>query len=192
MTRDPTPHVPPHAAPPGAPRLDRRRFLASTGLAGVALAAPAARPTAARAQDADAHVYGIVRTEAEWRERLTIEEFRILRGGSTELPRSSDLWNETRPGAYACRGCDLKVYDSNWKVPLDKGWAFFAHGEPDAILMGIDGPQEAYGMDPDGPGAMIEAHCRRCGSHLGHILLVAGEVLHCINGRALAFAPRAA
>jgi len=46
-------------------------------------------------------------------------------------------------------------------------------------------------MGPGGPANMIEVHCRRCGSHLGHILLVDDEVLHCINGRSLTFAARA-
>ena len=116
----------------------------------------------------------------------------MLRRSQTELPASSDVWDETRPGDYGCRGGNLHVYSSEWKVPLDKGWAFFAHAEPNGVLTGIDGPDARYDdMGPGGPANMIEVHCRRCGSHLGHILLVDDEVLHCINGRSLTFAARA-
>jgi len=62
---------------------------------------------------------------------------------------------------------------------------------PTSVLTGIDVPQEAYGMGSDWPN-LIETHCRRCGSHLGHILLVDGDVLHCINGTALHLEPDAA
>lgn len=167
--------------------ITRRGFMRS-GLASGALIAGAA---SARATDAatDAFSYEITRTEEEWKARLTEAEYKILRRGSTELPKTSPLWNETANGTYACRGCDLHSYDANWKVVLDKGWAFFRHSVPNAVLTGIDGPVPEYGsdMNTDAPGAMIEAHCRRCGSHLGHIVYVEGMVLHCINGTSLTF-----
>ena len=73
-------------------------------------------------------------------------------------------------------GGGLHVYSSTWRVPMDKGWVFFVHSERAAVLTGIDGPQDSYGMDPNGPGTMIQAHCRRCASHLGHILIVDGRL----------------
>jgi peptide-methionine (R)-S-oxide reductase len=175
--------------------LSRRGFLAASSAAGLGLATTARASSAPPFPDSPeraAFSYEIERSEAEWREMLDDEEYHILREGGTELPASSDLWNETRPGIYGCRGCNLHVYSSEWKVPLEKGWAFFAHSEDNTVMTSIDGPQEVYGMDPDGPGNLIEAHCRRCGSHLGHILLVEGEVLHCINGRSLTFESREA
>lgn len=169
--------------------LNRRAFL---GASAAALSLPGAAAMARQGGAPDRFAYEITRTEAEWRARLTEKEYLILREGDTELPRSSYLWDETRAGRFCCKGCDLAVYDSRWRVPLDKGWVFFAHAVPDTVLMGIDGPQLAYGQDPDAPINMIEAHCRRCGSHLGHILLVEGQVLHCINGASLTFVPEPA
>jgi len=63
----------------------------------------------------------------------------ILREGFTEKPKSSPFWLELKPGMYHCKGCDLPVYDGQWKVILEKGWVFFYHAVPDAVLFGIDG-----------------------------------------------------
>jgi len=127
--------------------------------------------------------YEIQRTEAEWRERLSDFEYSIMREMGTEPPKSSPLWDEDREGVYRCKGCDQLLYWSNAKKNIDKGWAFFRHAEPDSVLTGIDqtkflGDTTIY---------MLEVHCRRCGSHLGHIVWISNEVLHCINGAALTF-----
>ena len=174
--------------------LTRRGFLSSSAAAGIGIgtAGQASSPVLPARPEADPFVYAVQRSEAEWRAMLDDEEYDVLRRGQTELPASSALWTETRPGIYGCRGCNLHVYSSQWRVPLDKGWVFFAHAEPDTVLTGIDTPEESYSSDPDAPANMIEVHCRRCGSHLGHILLVEGDTLHCINGRSLTFEPRAA
>ena len=164
----------------------RRDFLAGTAVAAVTL--PAATAALAKSTEQAAggdFQFEIQRTEEEWRALLSKEEYYILRKGGTELPKSSPLWNETRAGGYACRGCELPVYISKWKAPIDKGWVFFSQSEPNSILMGIDG-NNPYGKVPP---AMIEAHCRRCGSHLGHILSVGTATLHCIDGAALLFTP---
>ena len=166
----------------------RRGFMHS----GLASGAILAGTTSARAQSAttsDDFDYEVTRTDDAWKAQLSEEEYKILRQGSTELPKTSPLWDETANGSYACKGCDLHTYDANWKVVLDKGWAFFKHSIPNSVLTGIDGPVPPYGsdMNNDGPGAMIEAHCRRCGSHLGHIVIADGMLLHCINGASLTF-----
>ncbi len=167
--------------------LRRRAFLQASAASAVALA-----PVAARANTASStFTYEVQRTEEEWRARLSKEEYNILRNGGTELPKTSETWDEERDGAYSCKGCELVLYESVWKEQLDIGWAFFAQSVPDTILMGIDG-SPPYGNrmgDNNAPPAMIEAHCRRCGSHLGHILTVKGKTLHCINGTALDFQP---
>ena len=169
--------------------MTRRPLLAAGAATAGALPGPAA--AAGRPAGADGHAYEVVRTEAEWRAMLDEERYGILRLGHTEWPRTSDLWEGTRDGTYRCRGCELPVFEGRWQVPLDKGWVFFKHAVPNAVLTGIDGPVEQYGMarTGGGPGALIEIHCRRCGSHLGHHLEVAGQNLHCINGKALALTP---
>jgi len=125
---------------------------------------------------AQGFAYEIQRSDADWRERLTPAEYQVLRKGGTE-PRNSHRYTQSSgQGTYNCKGCALPVYASTQKINLDIGWVFFHHAMPDSVLTGIDDNQ-------------IEAHCRRCGSHLGHILVVEGDILHCINGTALEFIP---
>jgi peptide-methionine (R)-S-oxide reductase len=137
---------------------------------------PAADGSDQPATSASGFRYEVRRTEAEWRAKLTEDELKILREGGTEPRNSSPLATETRNGTYACKGCDLPTYSSSQKVILPQGWVFFSHSYENAVLTGIDNGQ-------------IEAHCRRCGSHLGHILYVQSMIVHCINGSALNFTP---
>jgi peptide-methionine (R)-S-oxide reductase len=168
--------------------LNRRALLTS------ATALPLALPLAAQAgreAGSDGFTYEITRSETEWRAMLDEETYGILRLGDTEPRKSSDLWQETRSGTYHCRGCALHVFSSEWQVPLDKGWVFFQHSVPNAVMTGIDGPVREYGMSQmgDDQPSLVEIHCRRCGSHLGHYLFVALQNVHCINGKALEFRP---
>lgn len=182
------------------PQFSRRNFFASSTAAVVALAATSSAPSAEESalrsalpelKESD-FSYEITRTEAEWRARLSETEYEILRGGRTEKQKTSPLWNEAREGSYHCKGCDHKVYDGHWKTNLNKGWAFFFHSETDAVLTGIDGPVAQYGQSSAGYAANMEVHCRRCGSHLGHLLIIENLMRHCINGTALNFYPSAA
>ena len=169
--------------------LKRRDFLAGTAVSTLGLTANAAKA----GPGTDDFAYEVTRTEAEWRDMLTETEYFVLRDFGTEEQRSSPLWNERRPGTYCCKGCDLTIYRSLHKIELSKGWAFFRHSYPDAVLTGLDlnGGREG---DPFAEiAAAMEVHCRRCGSHLGHIVNIPEEVpgkpIHCINGHALTFQP---
>ncbi len=170
----------------------RRAFL------GTAAAGAIAVPFAGHAQTAtpgsEDMVYEVTRTDAEWRELLSEDEHRILREHGTEGRFTSDLWNEEAAGTYHCKGCDLTIYESAQKTVRLIGWVFFYHATRDSVLLGIDEwpalMSEAEEMGE--PRQVIEAHCRRCGSHLGHVLRVEDDVLHCINGAALAFVDEAA
>ena len=169
------------------PAATRRAFLALT--AGAAPAALIAGAPAARAAEDGAFGYEVVRSDEQWREMLDDTEFGILREGATERPGSSPLVQEERAGIYCCKGCDLTLYESRYKVVL-ANYVFFYNAVPDALLMGIDT------FNPYGDGAaddpaehLIEVHCRRCGSHMGHVLKVLDKALHCINGTALTFEP---
>jgi len=162
----------------------RRNFLITSALAGTALAVPA------RAAMSDGFTYEVTRSEAEWRALLSAEQYSVMREGGTELPRNGDLWKDYAEGEFNCRGCDLHVYSSDWRVEIDKGWIFFGHSEPDAALMSID-----YAKDDamnDTGDALIETHCRRCGSHLGHIFYVEDQLVHCINAASLVRTPKSA
>jgi len=175
--------------------LNRRGFLGAS----VASAALMTGTSQARAQDnpsdTDAFVYEFQQTEEAWRAQLSDIEYYVLRDFGTEAPRSSDVWDNTEVGTYACRGCDLVVYDSLQKIELERGWTFFRHSRVDTVLLGIDLNGGAMGDPFASMQALMEAHCRRCGSHLGHIVAlpeVRGRPIHCINGFALKFEPAAA
>ncbi len=163
---------------------DRRQVLtagaAAAGLSGLGTQTHARVPAGR-----DPFEYEFTLTDAEWRERLG-DAYSVLREGKTERQRSSPIWDETRAGMYHCKGCDLPHYHSDLKVQLPKGWLFFVASEPNSQLMSIDSIA-VMAERPTAHDARIEVHCRRCGSHIGHILLVGGEVLHCINGASLNF-----
>ncbi|MFT6155161.1 MAG: peptide-methionine (R)-S-oxide reductase [Neolewinella sp.] len=128
--------------------------------------------------------YEVQFTDSQWREKLSDHEYQILRKAETEEPKSSPLWKEAAAGDYRCKGCSLLVYASENKVVLDKGWVFFTHSETDSVLNGIDQSTE---YDSKVFKNLTEAHCRRCGSHLGHILYINKTILNCINGASLVF-----
>lgn len=169
-------------------KIDRRRVLQGS----VLLASGGAFASAAQADvvaGRDPFNYEITRTEEVWREILG-DAYPILREGKTERQKSSDLWDKTDVGAYVCKGCGLTQYSSSTKVVLDKGWLFFTASEPNAQLMSQDGEAE-MSDNPSPFDVTIEVHCRRCGSHMGHVLPVIGKALHCINGASLKFEERA-
>lgn len=168
------------------PALTRRRFFAGTAAAAVTAGSSASARVPARPSDEN-YTYEVNRTEEEWKNMLKGDEYAILREGFTEQPKSSSLWDETRNGTYHCKGCDLYVFDAQWKRELDKGWVFFYHAQPNAVMTDIDGPTPEYGGMTSGQTAATEIHCRRCGSHLGHLLIVEREMTHCINGAAMKF-----
>ncbi len=147
----------------------------------------------------DPFEYEITRTEEEWRAQLG-EDYRILRDGETEEQFTHPLWQEKAAGTYHCKGCDLEVYSSAQKFFPDKGWVFFTAGVPNSQMMAIDARsdmademvfegQSQSELNDAAANFFIETHCRRCGSHLGHILPVARRALHCINGASLVFKP---
>jgi peptide-methionine (R)-S-oxide reductase len=153
----------------------RRTFLLSSSAA--ALAAPA------MAQDCS---FEICRSEAEWRARLNEDEYLVMREEETERPYSSDLHDETREGMYHCRGCDLAVYESAAKYDSGTGWPSFFRSLPDAVRTKEDRRLIFQ--------VRTEVHCRRCGSHFGHIFDDGPEPTgkrHCLNGLSLRFAPAA-
>lgn len=170
----------------------RRRFLG----AAAASAALLSKATKAQALDnRDVYQYPVTHTDKQWRARLDEIEHYVLRRRGTEAPHSSKLWDNTAVGTYCCRGCDLTVYDSLQKLELDKGWVFFRHSHPDTVMTALDLGTGTSGDPFSEMQAMMEVHCRRCGSHLGHIVAlpdVPGRPIHCINGFALSFQPKSA
>lgn len=168
----------------------RRRFL----VGGAAVSTLALPIQTAEAGESDRFTYQVTRSEEAWRDRLSPIEHYVLREGGTEAPRSSPLWNAKEVGRYCCKGCDLTVYDSFQKIELDKGWVFFRHARKDSVLTGLDLGDGMVGDAFAEMRAAMEVHCRRCGSHLGHIVAlpeVPNRPIHCINGFALNFEAKA-
>jgi len=120
-------------------------------------------------------------TEAEWRQSLSPEAFRVLREHDTERPGTSPLNNEKRPGRFLCAGCGHALFDSATKYESGSGWpSFFAP---------VDG---AIGSKVDKSFFMVrtEIHCASCGGHLGHVFPDGPEptgLRYCMNGAALSF-----
>ncbi|HEV2037065.1 MAG TPA: peptide-methionine (R)-S-oxide reductase MsrB, partial [Candidatus Eremiobacteraceae bacterium] len=123
-------------------------------------------------------------TDAEWRKRLTPEQYEVLRKHGTERAGSSPLENEHRHGTYACAGCELALYSSDTKFDSGTGWPSFWAPLPNAI---------ETSNDTSWIEQRTEVHCRRCGGHLGHVFDDGPKptgLRYCMNGVALDFHPK--
>lgn len=127
--------------------------------------------------------FEITRSDAEWRAMLSEAEYLVMREEKTERKFTSPLNDEKRDGIYHCKGCDLQLYSSAAKYDSGTGWPSFWDVLPNAI-----GTKE----DNTFFTTRTECHCRRCGSHLGHIFNDGPEPTgkrHCLNGLSLVFRP---
>lgn len=125
--------------------------------------------------------FEVTRSDAEWRAMLTDTEYKVMREEATEKAYSSPLDKETRDGTYHCKGCNLALYSSEHKYDSGTGWPSFWQSLPNAV-----------GTKPDNSlfATRTEVHCRRCGSHLGHIFDDGPQPTgkrHCLNGVSLVF-----
>jgi len=131
----------------------------------------------------DTKTYPVTRTEAEWRERLTPEQYRIMRTHGTEMPGSCALLTEKRPGTFHCVGCDSPLFHAGGKFESGTGWPSFTQPLEGAVETETD---TSHFM------VRTEVHCATCGSHLGHVFPDGPPPTgqrYCINGVALEFKP---
>ena len=130
-----------------------------------------------------AKAYAVSRTDAEWKARLTPQQYQVLRQAGTERPFSSPLNNEKRAGTFACAGCEQPLFSSATKFDSGTGWPSFWKPLPDAVEKKSD---RSYGMVRD------ETLCARCGGHLGHVFDDGPPPTgkrYCLNGDVLTFVP---
>ena len=158
--------------------LDRRNFLFVTA---AALAAPQLAVAAA-----DKYAASPFRkiSDAEWKKRLSPEAYDVLRHEGTERPFTSPLLNEHRKGVFACAGCGLALFKSEWKFESGTGWPSFYTEIPGALAKKSDhllALQER-----------TEYHCAQCLGHQGHVFNDGPRptgLRYCNDGVALKFTP---
>jgi methionine-R-sulfoxide reductase len=122
----------------------------------------------------------VEKTEREWRELLTPEEFRVTRQRGTERPFSSEMCSLFEPGLYACVCCDTLLFDSEVKFESGTGWPSFT--QPVAVNAVAYRLDNAFGM------RRIETVCNTCDAHLGHVFPDGPQpsgLRFCINAAAL-------
>jgi peptide-methionine (R)-S-oxide reductase len=131
----------------------------------------------------DGHAYKVTRTDQEWQERLTPEQYYIMRQHGTERPGSCALLHEKRQGTFSCAGCDTPLFGATLKFESGTGWPSFNDPLPGSVETTVD---RSHGM------VRTEVHCATCGSHLGHVFPDGPPptgLRYCINGVALNFEP---
>ena len=124
----------------------------------------------------------IEKSDEEWKEILTPEEYKILRKKGTEPPFTGKLLHNGKKGVYSCAGCGNELFKSSSKFDSGTGWpSFFEPISEDSIEVKID---SSHGMK------RTEILCRTCGGHLGHVFGDGPEptgLRYCMNSAALHF-----
>ena len=127
--------------------------------------------------------FAVELSEAEWRNKLSAPQYRVLREHGTERAGSSPLDKEYGDGIYHCAGCGQPLFGANAKFNSGTGWPSFFEPLADAVETETD---RSFFM------VRNEVHCSRCGGHLGHVFDDGPQPTgqrYCMNGVCLAFHP---
>jgi peptide-methionine (R)-S-oxide reductase len=123
-------------------------------------------------------------SDDEWREKLTPEQYQVLRKHGTERAGSSVLNKEHRDGVFRCAGCGQELFTSDTKFDSGTGWPSFWAPIENSVETEAD---RTYGM------VRTEVHCARCKGHLGHVFEDGPRptgLRYCMNGISLDFEPK--
>lgn len=133
----------------------------------------------------DKQIYPVQKTDDEWRQSLSPEQFRILRQHGTERPGTSPLNDEKRKGVFACAGCGHQLFSADTKYESCSGWPSFFAPLENAVATSRD---TSHFME------RTEVHCANCGGHLGHVFPDGPQptgLRFCTNGLSMTFIPNA-
>lgn len=127
--------------------------------------------------------FTVKRSEQNWKEELTEEQYRILREKGTERAFTGEYDIHFEDGSYLCAGCGTKLFDSGSKYDSGCGWpAFYKTAEEGQVIEKLD---KSFGM------IRTEVLCGNCGGHLGHVFPDGPKdktgMRYCINSAALKF-----
>ena len=129
----------------------------------------------------------VLKTEEEWRQALTPEQYRVARQKGTERPFTGEYYKNSDAGTYLCAACGAELFTSDAKFDSGCGWpSFYQAMDPEKVESHED---LSHGM------RRIEVTCRRCGGHLGHVFPDGPQdktgLRFCINSASLDFHPGA-
>ena len=134
-------------------------------------------------QTAAEETFPLQHSEEEWRQKLTPQQFQVLRKHGTERAGTSPLDHEKRPGTFVCAGCGQPLFDASTKFESGTGWPSFTKPLEGAVGESED---RSFFM------TRTEVHCSRCGGHLGHVFPDGPPPTgqrYCMNGVAMDFKP---
>jgi peptide-methionine (R)-S-oxide reductase len=135
----------------------------------------------------DAAAYAQAKSEQEWREQLSPEEYHVLREAGTERPFTGEYDSTTTEGIYACRACSAELFRSETKFDAHCGWpSFYAPLAEDRVQ---------YIQDDSLGRTRTEVRCASCGSHLGHVFEGEGfgtptDLRYCMNSISMTLVPQ--